>query len=610
MAPRAQRVPTAEEKQPTAAEAADADSAEPSTTWQSLASTYGAACYRHGYWLALGAVAIMCIQTRIALSPLRTQLLVPHPPPSPTLLPPPMYVVETSPRAPQPPPVSPPPLHRPPPQLASSPPKSPPPLPSRPPPPPSPRVHASERAADRIYVPSPSEWRQSQQERAAAASNREAPASASHLGSSSSASNFVFDPVQYGADPTGVLDSTAALQAALDAASAVKVPGHFIGRSDNHGGATVDLRGGAFRVRHGLWMNKHGGGLRLCCGALRASHDFPRSAFLLNLAASEDTTFEDLQLDCAQRGGGLQLSEALRVHVSRVYMHGFTSFGVKVSGGHELHLTDSFLGQYWWSEDTSTSLSQGRTTSVAVHVAGQDHYLSGVVVFSAAIGILMDGGAALVSDCHIYNGDGPAMLVRSPEVRIVSSYFDFARVVLVDPVAIELTHCFFLGAVGVEIRSSGKAGAFISGLQIQHNQFAVGDANPAGQHAVWVNETAGRFTRVEQLSVANNVYPRTTYGTYQGQSMLPSASEVSRTALVTRPGTTTFPFDLRDELIFDCGRFGLARARHGVLFPAAPRAGAFPRTALRQSATPCVLVVESDEPLAVGSRVSVSVHQF
>lgn len=423
--------------------------------------------------------------------------------------------------------------------------------------------------------------------------------------------DFVFDPVDYGGDPTGVRDSTAAIMAALDAAARVKVPGSFMGRSDNHGGATVDMRGGAFRVRHGLWMNKHGGGLRLCCGALRASHDFPSSAYILNLAASEDTTIEDVQLDCAQRGGGLHVSGAIRVHVSRVYVHGFTSFGVKASGGHELHLTDSFLGQYWWQEDTRTDAGPGMPTGVAVHIDGQDHYVHSVVIFSAAVGILTDGGAALISDTHIYNGGGAAVLVRSQEVRIVSCYFDFNRVVLVDPIAIEVTHCFFLGAVGVEIRSSGLPNAFISGLQIEHNQFAVGDADPASKRAVYVNETAGRFARVEQLTVANNVFPPAAYGTWKGQAMRPAASEVSRTALVSQPGTVTVPFDVSDALIFDCRRFGLVSARHSVLLPAYPSSGAFPpRTALRQGVTPCTVVVESDGALVMGSHVSVSVRQF
>ena len=136
-----------------------------------------------------------------------------------------------------------------------------------------------------------------------------------------------FSPTAYGGDPTGVKDSTAAVQAALDAAYHVTLPGSFIGNSSNHGGATVDLGGGEYKISTTLKLSSGGGGLRLCCGALRASSAFPPAGFLLSLDGGEDTTLEDLQLDSAQRGGGVVTSNALRVHISRTYIHGFTTSG-------------------------------------------------------------------------------------------------------------------------------------------------------------------------------------------------------------------------------------------------------------------------------------------
>ena len=52
--------------------------------------------------------------------------------------------------------------------------------------------------------------------------------------------------------------------------------------------------------------------------------------------------------------------------------------------------------------------------------------------------------------------------LKAPRVRSLSQN----PVVLVDPVAVDISHCFFLGAVGVEVRSSGTKYAFVSGLQV------------------------------------------------------------------------------------------------------------------------------------------------
>jgi len=82
-----------------------------------------------------------------------------------------------------------------------------------------------------------------------------------------------FDPVAYGGDPTGRMDSTAAVQAALAAAHAVVDPGGFIGNGTSHGGAVIDLMGGQFAVSQTLWFGS-GGGVRLTGGSLRATDNF------------------------------------------------------------------------------------------------------------------------------------------------------------------------------------------------------------------------------------------------------------------------------------------------------------------------------------------------
>eukprot|EP00966_Prymnesium_polylepis_P245139 5670365-Prymnesium_polylepis.1 len=271
---------------------------------------------------------------------------------------------------------------------------------------------------------------------------------------------------------------------------------------------------------------------------------------------------------------------------------------------------DSFLGQFWWGEDGPGSDS-GSSTATAVVIEGQDHLIDSCVIFSAAVGIELNGGAALVASTHIYNGGGPSLVVRGQEVRVIGCYFDFNPVVLVDPVAVDISHSYFLGAVGIELRSSGSPEAFVSGLQITHNQFIVGSADPRSRVGVWVNETAGRWSNINQTLVADNVYPPATYGDWKGLSVSETATHISRTQVVKEANASSFLFDLKHVLLFECTEQagGIASALHGVLLPLGSRAHWVPKTAIRLG-DGCTLIVESDSPLPKGTRVSVTVDQF
>jgi hypothetical protein len=159
----------------------------------------------------------------------------------------------------------------------------------------------------------------------------------------------------------------------------------------------------------------------------------------------------------------------------------------------------------------------------------------------------------------------------------------------------------------VEVRSSGTQASWVSGLQITHNQFVVGDADPSGRAGVWMNESAGPFHSVNQTSVAHNVHPPATYGTWKGLSLRSAATEATRTAVVGGDGGAALRFGFGDGLLLDCARFGIAAAQHSLLLPAG--SAGFPRSALRL-AGPCAVQVDADAPLPQGTRVSVSVQQL
>ena len=106
-----------------------------------------------------------------------------------------------------------------------------------------------------------------------------------------------------------------------------------------------------------------------------------------------------------------------------------------------------------------------------------------IIVFSAAVGIELLGGASILSNTHIY-GDandkgGPALVVAGQSVRAVGDYFDGKGVVLIDPMQVEVSHSFFLGtAFTVTGEGKGLAAAAIAPLRAFGAGFASGIGFP------------------------------------------------------------------------------------------------------------------------------------
>ena len=282
-----------------------------------------------------------------------------------------------------------------------------------------------------------------------------------------------FSPITFGGDPTGVADSTVALQRAIDAAFGVVNPSVWCNVSNPSHNTAVDLGGGTFKISATLWLGK-GLTFRLCCGGLVASPSFPDDAFMISGGGGlEGVTMHDVAFDLLRKGkGALHFDGTLRVHLDRLFVHHYTAYGIKVDSGHEVHVHNCWLGEWGWSENPHNS-PVSNLTGVAVEIDGQDHWLSDIIIFSGLRGIVLHGGASVLTNTHIYNGGNESALeVSGTAVRVLGSYFDFNRVVLVDPVAVDVSHSFFLGGVGIELRSS-KPGAAIDGLSLIANQVSI-----------------------------------------------------------------------------------------------------------------------------------------
>lgn len=417
----------------------------------------------------------------------------------------------------------------------------------------------------------------------------------------------VIYPTNFGADMTGKNDSSKAFQAAVNAAFKWAVPGAFISNSTSHGGVVVDLQGGEYLLNTPIYLGT-GGNVRICCGSLRAAHSFPINAFLLSgHHPLEDITFENLLLDCQRTGGAISFDNALRVHLDKVYIVHYTSFGIRVTEGHEVHITNSFLGEWIWGENGGghgTNL-----TGTAIEIDGQDHWISDIIIFSGLYGIVMNGGAAIITNSHIYNGGQEALRIKGNSNRVLGCYFDFDPVLIIDPLGVDISHCFFLGGVGIKVQSSGT-GTICSGLRITDNLFVVGEADSAGPwEAIQVDTSAGKFVTVNETIIARNECPPASYGPWKGQSLHSRSTEVHKTLVqsstqsLNYKNQNTLPtqlwsFDLSSELAFT--HLNVLNDNHiinDISFTVQAEEG-FPLTILRPSNVTSKVIVEANTPFS------------
>ena len=203
------------------------------------------------------------------------------------------------------------------------------------------------------------------------------------------ASPVVF-PTAYGADPSGVADSTAAFAAAVAAVVARNATGHKMsdGIADL-GGVVLDLQGGDYLVSAPLVIPQFVGNLRIIDGTLRASASFPPTRFVIEVGASpcntpsgqgscnENVGMSGLTVDGSHVAAGcISISSTMGATLdSSSAIFGFTKTGVLLAGGHEAMITETWVAAYYWSDKRKET-----NDATGIEVAGNDHFVTNVIV--------------------------------------------------------------------------------------------------------------------------------------------------------------------------------------------------------------------------------------
>ncbi|KAK4270647.1 hypothetical protein QN277_019426 [Acacia crassicarpa] len=328
----------------------------------------------------------------------------------------------------------------------------------------------------------------------------------------------VYLPTSYGADPTGKLDSTDALLAAITDATNGHSEGSLIAGIANLGGAQLYLQGGNYLISRPLRFPAAGvGNFVIHGGTIRASDSFPPDGYLIDLSTTngndkttpsssynyEFITFRDLLLDSNYHGGGISVINSLRTGIDNCYISHFTTNGILVQAGHETYVRNSFIGQ---RITAGGDKGERNFTGTGINLQGNDNSITDVVVFSAAIGIMVSGQANIISGVHCYNkatgfgGTGIYLkLAGLTQTRVLNSYMDYTSIVAEDPVHLHISGTFFLGDANVVLKS---VNGVVNGVNIVDNIFS---GNNNGVEIVQLDQSNGNnFRKVDQVVVDRN----------------------------------------------------------------------------------------------------------
>lgn len=128
-----------------------------------------------------------------------------------------------------------------------------------------------------------------------------------------------------------------------------------------------------------------------------------------------------------------------------------------------------------------------------------------MVIFSAAIGIMVSGQANIITGVHCYNKatgfGGTGIYINLPgntQTRIVNSYMDYTGIVAEDPVQLHISNTFFLGDAYILLKSINGV---ISGVKIVDNMFT---GSGHGVAIVQLDQSNGPFGKVNQVVVDRN----------------------------------------------------------------------------------------------------------
>lgn len=342
--------------------------------------------------------------------------------------------------------------------------------------------------------------------------------------SCSNAAPNVIRPADFGADPTGATDSSQAMAKAMAALlNASHIANHSMAAHIvDLGGATLDLDGGEYLISQPIVFPPFVGNAHVMRGTLRASKTFPSDKWLVMIGAvdckpttdfglpdgqgccNEFISMSEIFLDASHTAaGGVYVAHTMGATIGpSAFFVGFNDKGVRIDGGHEVMVQQAWFAEHYWSEITFPTLPPyvNTSTSIAIQINGDDHYVTDVIVFAFThLGVEVNGCCALLQGVHAWNNfpPGVAIAVNAPGNRVTGSYLDFNSLTLTDPAGTVVENNFFL-----ESHAVLRAGVLHSmqGIRFQNNMYAVQTGRPSAYPSI---ELQGLFLITKGIEISN-----------------------------------------------------------------------------------------------------------
>ena len=237
-------------------------------------------------------------------------------------------------------------------------------------------------------------------------------------------------PVDFGADPTGMIDSSAAFRKAIDALHLLCKP-----RSDNNmanpisldcGGAILDLRGGWYSVSEPVRIPAGMGNLFVRGGTIFAAANFTPAAsedpmgtesFVLIVGHNCTTHWQakggctanvgvqQVTLDAKKRAGGCLYIDHTQFSTvgPAIMILGFSTYGITAFGSGGTIIQGVFAGEYPNADARGHQLGLLKGTAIFFHSPQHDGYITNTIIWSAKVGVVMHGPAQQVVGVHPWN---------------------------------------------------------------------------------------------------------------------------------------------------------------------------------------------------------------
>mmetsp|Transcript_4859 Transcript_4859/g.14618 ORF Transcript_4859/g.14618 Transcript_4859/m.14618 type:complete len:606 (-) Transcript_4859:236-2053(-) len=243
-------------------------------------------------------------------------------------------------------------------------------------------------------------------------------------------------PLNFGADPTGMKDSTAALQKAIAVClnqSQLSPNGNFPGDTsfDNGhsvrdmGGCQVDLAGGEYLISQSLIIPEYNANMIFGGGSLVAAKDFDGDFMIVigvqgscrvpQGSCNIDINFPNLFLDGSHVASAMQINNVMGVTIGPGgYFLNFSAYGIQINAGHEVMIDRCWLGET--NFDFNHVLWGVPPNATAIQINGNDHYVLNTIVFSSRIGLEINGAADYIQGVHVWFPWNHALAFAQPPV--------------------------------------------------------------------------------------------------------------------------------------------------------------------------------------------------